>query len=126
MQNSHFLEKTSREILEKCSMYGNMSKRLKKIPLLIANVSVIENFNPDWAIVRKNNGESKLELIRETKGGVKLDELRFPQEKRKILCAIKYFEKLGVNYRVVTSDSYDWMELEEPEQLSMDTVEQEQ
>lgn len=80
---------------------------------------IIGNYNPDWAIVRKDNGESKLELIRETKGGVKLDELRFPQEKRKILCAIKYFEKLGVNYRVVTSDSYDWMELEEPEQLSM-------
>lgn len=84
---------------------------------------IIGNYNPDWAIVRKDEADDKLklELIRETKGGLKLDELRFPQEKRKILCAMKYFEKIGVNYRVVTGDSYDWMELTEPEQLSLET-----
>lgn len=56
---------------------------------------IIGNYNPDWAIVRKDEADDKLklELIRETKGGLKLDELRFPQEKRKILCAMKYFEK---------------------------------
>lgn len=79
---------------------------------------IIGNYNPDWAIVRKYNGKLKLELVRETKGGVKLEDLRFPQEKRKILCAMKYFEKIGVSYRVVTSTSYDWMELKEPKQLS--------
>ena len=79
---------------------------------------IIGNYNPDWAIVRKHNGKLKLELVRETKGGVKLEDLRFPQEKRKILCAMKYFEKIGVSYRVVTSTSYDWMELKEPKQLS--------
>ena len=84
---------------------------------------IIGNYNPDWAIVRKDETDDKLklELIRETKGGLKLDELRFPQEKRKILCAMKYFEKIGVNYRVVTGESYDWMELTEPEQLSLET-----
>lgn len=79
---------------------------------------IIGNYNPNWAIVREYNGKMKFELIRETKGGVKLEELRFPQEKRKILCAMKYFEKLGVSYRVVTSTSHDWMEITESEQLS--------
>lgn len=82
---------------------------------------IIGNYNPDWAIVRKyNDGKHKLELIRETKGGVKLDDLRFPQEKRKILCAIKYFEKIGVNYRVVTDTSHDWMKLRESEQMTLE------
>lgn len=70
---------------------------------------IIGNYNPDWAIVRKEDGGSlKLELVRETKGGVDLERLRFPKEKRKILCAEKYFEKLGIGYRVVTGTTYDW------------------
>ncbi|EJQ82510.1 DEAD/DEAH box helicase family protein [Bacillus toyonensis] len=79
---------------------------------------IIGNYNPDWAIVRRYNDKLKLELVRETKGGVKLEDLRFPQEKRKILCAMKYFEKIGVSYRVVTSTSHDWMEVNEAKQLS--------
>lgn len=79
---------------------------------------IIGNYNPDWAIVRKYNGKLKLELVRETKGGVKLEDLRFPQEKRKILCAMKYFEKIGVSYRVVTSTSHDWMGVNEAKQMS--------
>ena len=78
---------------------------------------IIGNYNPDWAIVRNDEGKIKLELIRETKGGVELENLRFPQEKRKILCAMKYFEKIGVNYRVVTSNTHDWMDTFEKEQL---------
>ncbi|UYP07268.1 restriction endonuclease [Priestia megaterium] len=83
---------------------------------------VIGNYNPDWAIVRKYNGELKLELVRETKGGVKLDELRFPHEKRKIQCAMKYFEKIGVSYRVVTDSSYEWMDIKESQQLSIEEI----
>ncbi|MBY0596486.1 restriction endonuclease [Bacillus bingmayongensis] len=75
---------------------------------------IIGNYNPDWGIIRKSDdGTFKLELIRETKGGLQLDELRFPQEKRKILCAVKYFNKLGVGYRVVTDKSYDWWQEEQ-------------
>lgn len=81
---------------------------------------IIGNYNPDWAIVRKSDEKLKIELIRETKGGVKLDDLRFPHEKRKILCALKYFETIGVNYRVVTSNSYNWMKEREDEQLEID------
>ncbi|MEK4086087.1 restriction endonuclease [Psychrobacillus sp. FSL K6-1415] len=80
---------------------------------------IIGNYNPDWAIVRRYEGKLKLELIRETKGNVNLEDLRFPQEKRKIQCAMKYFDKIGVNYRVVTSSSYDWMDVKEAKQLSL-------
>jgi type III restriction enzyme len=74
---------------------------------------IIGNYNPDWAIVRKvENGSLKLELVRETKGGIDLERLRFPKEKRKILCAEKYFKKLGIGYRVVTGTTHDWYEVE--------------
>jgi type III restriction enzyme len=79
---------------------------------------IIGNYNPDWAIVRKvEAGSLKLELVRETKGGVDLERLRFPKEKRKILCAEKYFKKLGIGYRVVTDTTYDWYK-EDSKQLS--------
>ncbi|MCM3470184.1 DEAD/DEAH box helicase family protein [Brevibacillus borstelensis] len=81
---------------------------------------IIGNYNPDWGIIRKyNDGSLKLELVRETKGGLNLDELRFPKEKRKILCAEKYFNKLGIGYKVVTDKSHDWYE-EQRIQLSLD------
>jgi hypothetical protein len=51
-----------------------------------------------------------LELVRETKGGAELERLRFPTEKRKILCARKHFESIGINYRVVTDQTADWWE----------------
>lgn len=80
---------------------------------------IIGNYNPDWAIVRKvDNGSLKLELVRETKGGVDLERLRFPKEKRKILCAEKYFKKLGIGYRVVTDTTYDWYK-EDSKQMSI-------
>lgn len=78
---------------------------------------VIGNYNPDWAIVRLYDNTLKLELIRETKGNENPDELRFPHEKRKVLCAIKYFEKLGINYRMVSDRTYNWMETNPPQQM---------
>ncbi|QDZ80159.1 DEAD/DEAH box helicase family protein [Priestia megaterium] len=100
---------------------GNVVLYFKFPPKFKINLpKVIGNYNPDWGIVRQSKcGKLNLDLVRETKGAVNLDELRFPQEKRKILCAKKYFEKLGVSYRVVTDESYDWWE-EEAEQLKLE------
>ena len=69
----------------------------------------IGNYNPDWGMVRYDNGTQKatLHLIRETKGGNNLDLLRFPHEKRKIICALKYFEQLGIDYNF-TNGQGDW------------------
>lgn len=70
----------------------------------------IGNYNPDWGMVRYDNGtqKAKLYLVRETKGGKDLDLLRFPHEKRKIICAIKYFVELGLDYDFTTGENTDW------------------
>ena len=58
-------------------------------------------------MVRYDNGTQKatLHLIRETKGGNDLAMLRFPYEKRKIISALKYFAKLGVDYDFTTGEN---------------------
>lgn len=71
---------------------------------------VIGNYNPDWGICRYDPKTDKycIELVRETKGTTELDKLQFPHEKRKIICAIKLFKSLGIDYRVVTDETPDW------------------
>lgn len=73
---------------------------------------IIGDYNPDWGIARYKDGKILLELVRETKGKINLDLLRFPHEARKIRCAQKAFATLGVDYRVVTDQSADWWESE--------------
>ena len=71
---------------------------------------VIGNYNPDWGIARYRSQEDRiiLELVRETKGTTEIDQLQFPHEKRKIICAEKLFTALGIDYRVVTDQTLDW------------------
>ena len=70
---------------------------------------IIGDYNPDWGIARYRGPNKKiiLELVRETKGSQELQNLQFPHEKRKILCAEKFFDTLGIDYRVVM-DQADW------------------
>jgi len=77
---------------------------------------VILNYNPDWGIVRIDRKENKtLHLVRETKGNIDADRLRFPNERRKIQCAQKHFKTLGVSYRQITDKTTEWW-LDETEQ----------
>lgn len=74
---------------------------------------IIGNYNPDWGIVRESeDGKYKLELVRETKGGKDLALLRFPNEKRKIMCAKKHFEQLNIDYRHIDDRTPHWWESE--------------
>ncbi|MBK7786815.1 MAG: DEAD/DEAH box helicase family protein [Gemmatimonadetes bacterium] len=76
-----------------------------KVPL----PRLIGNYNPDWGVVRKDpEGKLTLHLIRETKGTEDLRRLQFPHEKRKIDCAVKYFNALGMDYRVIRGDNVGW------------------
>jgi len=85
-------------------------KLFVKLPNWFTVPTPVGEYNPDWAIVmedRDEYGEATekplLYLVRETKSTNKLDELR-PDERRKILCGEKHFNKaLGGNYRVITS-----------------------
>jgi type III restriction enzyme len=70
---------------------------------------VIGNYNPDWGIVRYDEtGRVILQLIRETKGTQDESKLQFPQERRKIDCARKYFETLQIDYRHITDHTQAW------------------
>jgi restriction endonuclease len=52
--------------------------------------------------------QSKLELVRETKGNVNPNLLQIPNEKRKIDCATKHFERTGVDYKQIKGDEVVW------------------
>lgn len=70
---------------------------------------LIGNYNPDWGIVRRDsNGQHTLHLVRETKGSEKLETLRFPHERRKIIGAAGYFGAAGVDYRAISATTLDW------------------
>lgn len=71
---------------------------------------IIGNYNPDWGIVRwfDETKQLKLELVRETKGQINIEKLRFSNESRKIKCATKYFEATGINYDVTTDSEIEW------------------
>ncbi len=70
---------------------------------------IIGNYNPDWGILRYDEkGSIVLQLVRETKGSERIDELRFPHEKRKVRVARKHFREIGVDYRVITDATPAW------------------
>jgi len=70
---------------------------------------IIGNYNPDWAIIRRQeNGKHTLELVRETKGRTDIENLRFAQETLKIDCAKKHFKVIGINYRVVDDNTINY------------------
>lgn len=54
-------------------------------------------YNPDWAIVKVEDGQQKLYMIRETKCTSDANQLR-PTEQAKIDSAKKHFEAIGVDY----------------------------
>lgn len=70
---------------------------------------IIQNYNPDWGIIRWNDShELKLELVRETKGNVNPNLLQFPNEYRKIQCAEKHFKLTGIDYKQIKGDEKRW------------------
>lgn len=71
---------------------------------------IIGNYNPDWAVIRKNNSGMKLQLVRETKGTADISKLRFAHEIRKVKVAKKHFEALGIDYNVIKGDEDSWYE----------------
>ena len=66
---------------------------------------LIGNYNPDWAIVRRNESSKQLELVRETKGTNDLSNLWHSNEARKIICAQKHFRAVGLDYRFIDGNN---------------------
>ena len=84
-------------------------KLYMKLPAFFTVPTPVGNYNPDWAIVKKErdaHGEftgEKFYLVRETKSTTDSEELRH-REERKISCGMRHFcDTLNVDYEVVTS-----------------------
>lgn len=71
---------------------------------------IIGNYNPDWAIVRRDNDDTQIELVRETKGTDDLTKLWHSNEGRKIVCAQKHFKAVGLEYYFITDNDPAWFE----------------
>lgn len=69
---------------------------------------IIGNYNPDWAVIRKNDQGIKMQLVRETKGTAEIEKLRFTHEIRKVKVAQKHFAALGIDYDVIKGDEPNW------------------
>ena len=70
---------------------------------------IIGDYNPDWGVLYQDpDGRKTLRLVRETKGSDIVENLQYAHEKRKIRCAIKHFEKVGIDYRTISDQTADW------------------
>lgn len=70
---------------------------------------IIQNYNPDWGIVRQlRDSPYNFEIVIETKGGSDIGKLRFASEGWKIRCAERFFDTLGIKYRAVDGRNFDW------------------
>jgi len=81
-----------------------------KLPGWFLVPTPLGNYNPDWAIVRHEDDEDWLYLVRETKGTAILENLQWEHEQFKIKFGEAHFEALGVDYAFGSSPA----ELVEP------------
>jgi type III restriction enzyme len=65
-----------------------------KLPNWFKIDTPLGTYNPDWALLWKDENEEKLFFVVESKGGIGLYDLR-PKERGKIDCGKKHFEALG-------------------------------
>lgn len=72
-------------------------KMFMKLPAKFKIPTPVGDYNPDWAIVKVEEGEEHVYLIRETKSTADWGALR-PTEQAKIDSAKKHFMAIGIDY----------------------------
>ncbi len=70
-------------------------KLFMKLPARFKVPTPVGDYNPDWAIIKQEDGEDRIYMIRETKSTLDDDKLR-PGELAKIRAAKKHFAAIGV------------------------------
>lgn len=99
---------TEHQFATDCENYDEQVAFYFKLPKKFKIPTPIGNYNPDWAVIIKKNGE-QVYFIAETKNtgdksiqdGVVVDKLKW-EERFKIACAKRFFEINGeVDYQVV-------------------------
>lgn len=72
-------------------------KMFMKLPAKFKIDTPVGPYNPDWAIVKHEDGEDKIYMVRETKSTANAELLR-PSEKAKIKAATAHFKALNIDY----------------------------
>ena len=81
-------------------------KLFMKLPAKFKVPTPVGDYNPDWAIIRQEDGQDRIYMIRETKSTIE-EVKRRPKENAKIEAAKKHFTAIGVpNFAV--SVPGDW------------------
>ena len=80
-------------------------KYYTKLPDWFKIKTPIGYYNPDWAILRVTDDETKMYFVIETKGSTKESSLR-DSEDYKIKCGRKHFEAVGNNINFDVVDNY--------------------
>lgn len=81
-------------------------KLFMKLPDKFRIPTPVGDYNPDWAIIKIEDGVDRLYLVRETKSSQDPSKRR-PSENAKITAAMKHFEAIGVDYAVSSPDRWD-------------------
>ena len=80
-------------------------KLFMKVPDKFRIPTPVGDYNPDWAIIKVEDGVEHLYLVRETKSSQDPSKRR-PSENAKITAAMKHFEAIGVDYAVSSPDRW--------------------
>lgn len=82
-------------------------KMFVKLPDKFKIPTPVGDYNPDWAIVKHEDGQERIYMIRETKSTQQESLLRFT-ESAKIRAAKKHFEAIGIdNYAKSSLDNWN-------------------
>jgi type III restriction enzyme len=81
-------------------------KLFMKLPPKFLIPTPVGDYNPDWAILKQEDGQQKIYMIRETKS-TPVDELLRPTEVAKINCGKKHFAAIGIEDYAKASPE-DW------------------
>lgn len=81
-------------------------KLFTKLPPKFKIDTPVGPYNPDWAIVKHEDGEDRIYMIRETKSTSDPNLLR-PTERAKIAAARKHFAAIGINYAKSSPENWN-------------------
>lgn len=81
-------------------------KLFMKLPDKFRVPTPVGDYNPDWAIIKVEDGSEHLYLVRETKSSQDPAKRR-PSENTKIKAAMKHFAAIGVDYAVSAPDRWE-------------------
>jgi type III restriction enzyme len=82
-------------------------KLFMKLPARFKVSTPVGDYNPDWAIIKQENGEDRIYMIRETKSTQDDTKLR-PSELARTKSARRHFEAIGINdYKRSTPEKWN-------------------